>query len=232
MDVGSTLVGQELATRSEGKLMVDGMNLLGYDALVVGRQELRLGRETLLARAGEARFKLISANLLDAQTGKPLLAAYTVVERAGQRIAIVGLTGAEDLPQPPPPTLGLSIGDPIAAAREALKQLQGKAEAVVVLSRLGEETDRRLATEVTGIAAIVGTGLYAPSPGARVAQSSGTVLVCPGAMGEHLGVLDLKLDARGKPTAHSWQPLPLGKEIPDDPAMLELMARYGHQGAG
>lgn len=45
VDAGSSLLGEYVALKSEGRVSVEGMNLAQYDAMVVGRMDALLGLE-------------------------------------------------------------------------------------------------------------------------------------------------------------------------------------------
>lgn len=113
---------------------MEAMNRLGYDAMALGLTDFSLGREALVARAKEASFALVSANVLDSATGEPLFPAHVVLQQGGHKIAVVGLTGLDDMVGGR--SLGLKATDPIASARVAVARAREEADAVIVLSHL------------------------------------------------------------------------------------------------
>src|SRR5262249_28382411 len=85
-------------------------NLMGYDAMAVGNHELDYGpvgpdvapkrpgddpRGALKARIADARYPILSANLVDAATGRPFAGSSVMVERGGVKIGVIGLTTVE-----------------------------------------------------------------------------------------------------------------------------------------
>ena len=54
LDAGHTLYGQRLSSDSDGRVVVEAMNSMGYDAMAIGRMELAMGMVTLEQRAGDA----------------------------------------------------------------------------------------------------------------------------------------------------------------------------------
>ena len=71
--------------------LVDALNGLGYDAETPGNHEFNFGVPFFLRSMAGARYAVVAANLFG--TGdSTLFAPYTVVRRAGVRIAIGGLT--------------------------------------------------------------------------------------------------------------------------------------------
>lgn len=227
LDSGSTLLGEQLANSTQGKVMVEAMDSLGYDAMVAASSDFSLGREVVLARAKEASFATISANVVDAATGQRLFPSHAIVERGERKIAIIGLTGLGDLPSGN--DLGLRVLDPLTAAKDTVNQVRGQASVVLVLSHLGQDWDQRLASEVPGIAAVIGAGTYAPDKEAWVAPGTGTVVVHPGSQGEYLGVLRLRVNDEGRVVGSEWQARRLSGEYADDADMIELIARHSRQ---
>lgn len=71
------------------------MNLMGYDAMTIGNHEFNWGIDTLREIIAQADFPVLAANVWDENgellTGK----GYTIVERDGIRIAIIGVVTPE-----------------------------------------------------------------------------------------------------------------------------------------
>ena len=109
LDAGDTFEGGIASNISEGALVVDAYNALGYDALAIGNHEFDYGaiddaarggatpdmRGALKAAAARARFPFLAANLIDAATGRPVewpnVRPSTLVDAAGLRVGIVGV---------------------------------------------------------------------------------------------------------------------------------------------
>ena len=133
---------------------------MGVAAVNVGCLDLLLGAGFLRKEFSQG-LPLVSANLLDPSTKTPLLPAYKIKEVGGVRIAFFGLLPPESGPEIGPAIRAANegkilIGDPVDAARETVKKLQGKADLVVLLSDLGLSKDQLLARAVPGIHFILG----------------------------------------------------------------------------
>jgi len=223
LDAGGSLFGQALANASEGQVIVDAMNAMGYDAMAVGAAEVERGLDVLLQRAAEARFAVLSCNLVSASDGLPVFAPYLVIERGGRRFGVIGVSepALAELP-------GLSgrvlVVDPVEAVGQYLPAVQAQSDVVIVLSHLGFELDTWLAQSVPGIHVIVGGRsrrlLMAPE------LVGTTVLLQAGYDGEWLGRLDLALDAQGQPTEPRVEIITLGPEVESQPQMLALLDSY------
>ena len=77
-------------------MIIAAYNALGYDAVNLSHHDFWFGKATTLALLKDAKFAVISANLLDDKRDEPLVRPFTVKEIGGQRIAIVGV--AQRLP--------------------------------------------------------------------------------------------------------------------------------------
>jgi 5'-nucleotidase len=110
LDAGDTFQGGVESDLSEGAVVVDAYNALGYTALAMGNHEFDFGsadrpgarqdpeadpQGAIKARAAQAKFPFLAANLLDDRTGKrvdwPNVHASTMTDAAGLKIGIVGV---------------------------------------------------------------------------------------------------------------------------------------------
>jgi 5'-nucleotidase len=135
LDAGDMFQGTLASNRTEGAVVVSAYAALGYAAVAIGNHEFDYGpvgpaetprqpgddpRGALRARAAEAPFPFLDANLIDDATGahpswKNVVPA-TVREIAGVKIGIVGVTTAgTPLSTLPANFAGLSV-TPLAAA--------------------------------------------------------------------------------------------------------------------
>ncbi len=222
LDGGSTLLGMSLANNTAGRVIVQAMNAMGYDAMAIGTMDLNLGIDNLLQRAAEARFAILSCNIVDNQ-GKPIFAPYMVVEREGVRFGLIGLTEPEALTYVEPKE-SATVLDPLAALEAVLPEVRAKSDVVILLSHLGLDQDESLAKQVSGIAAIVGgrSRLLTVPP----LSAENTVIFQAGYDGEWLGRLNLELDGQGQVSAFSGEILSLGPDVEDNAAMVELVASF------
>ena len=138
-------------------LVIESFNLMGYDAVGIGEDDLILGKEFLLETSKKANFLLISSNLFDEASGKPLFQSSFIKETHGLRIGIFGLFSPEFFKGPSDPRRkGLSIRSPIETAQAVVKELRRKTDLIILLSHLGYAKDIELAQTVEGINIIVG----------------------------------------------------------------------------
>lgn len=144
LDGGDTFQGSWPVNRTFGMGSVQAFELLKVDAAAVGNHEFDYGagagsglRNALEAAAKEADFAWLAANIEHAD-GTPWqpegIAPWTVIERSGVKVGVIGLTTAET----PQTTLlanvaDLAFTDPVAAVRRALPELEAAGARVVVV---------------------------------------------------------------------------------------------------
>jgi 2',3'-cyclic-nucleotide 2'-phosphodiesterase (5'-nucleotidase family) len=145
---------------------------------------------------------LVSANLLNPSTKAPIFPPYIIKEVGGVRIAFLGLlppeSGAEISPAIRRANEGkILIADPVEAARETLRKIQGKADLVIILSDLGLYRDQMVAKEVPGIHFILGghEGRFTR----RAVRAGMTHLFQSSYKGMYVGRLQLTLESPSKP---------------------------------
>ncbi|MGE0816125.1 MAG: bifunctional UDP-sugar hydrolase/5'-nucleotidase [Vicinamibacterales bacterium] len=158
VDSGDTFQGGTESNLSEGAVVVDAYNALGYTAAAIGNHDFEFGavdtadaldtprgdpRGALKARAAQARYPLLAANLLEdgAPAAWPNVTPSAMVEAAGVRVGLVGVMTYEALSM----TLAANVGGlqttPLVAAvqREAEALRARGAQVVVVVSHAGGE---------------------------------------------------------------------------------------------
>jgi 5'-nucleotidase len=110
VDAGDTYQGGIESNLSEGAMVVDAYNAMGYTAAAIGNHEFDFGavdvdgrrrsahddpRGALKAIAARAKFPVLAANLIDDATGKVVAWANVrpsvIVDAAGVRVGIIGV---------------------------------------------------------------------------------------------------------------------------------------------
>ena len=199
------------------------MNLLGYDAMVLGNHEFDNPREVLMKQKVWAEFPFLSANVVNKDTGKNLVDPYIIKEFAGLKVAIFGLT-TEEAPilVLPGNVEDLEFKSPIATGKDIVRELRKEADVVIALTHLGfyEESgavckaagDFQLAGKVSGIDIIVGGHSHAEVKNPKVIGN--TLIVQAGEWSKYVGRLDLTIDSDAdKITEYSYQLIPVNTKI-------------------
>lgn len=227
LDAGDTLFGQQQpAQQTNAKILIDGMNLIGYDAMVIGDLDLQLGVDVLRQRIADAQFPILSANLIAVAENSLLAEPYTVVDVGGRKVGIIGLTWD-----------GISADDPSIKDKflllkadlvlpQYVAELSQQADIVILLSNMGFEEDQRLSTAVPGIDLIVGGRTRMVMESAWRNEKTGTLIVQAGAQGEWIGRRVLRIDSAGIVTQHQDELVYLTEDFVDDPEMRAFLDNY------
>jgi len=205
-DGGDQFQGTLFYTYYKGKLAAEMMNRLGYDAMTVGNHEFDDGPEVLRGFLNAVKFPVLMSNA--DVSAEPLLTGVleksAVIERAGERIGLIGLTPKDtDELASPGPNIGFT--DPVGAVQAEADRLTSEGiDKIVVLSHSGYGTDLRVARETTGVDVIVGghsnTYLANDDPdaaGPYPTMVGDTAVVQAYAYGKFLGELKVVFDEAG-----------------------------------
>ena len=67
------------------------INYMGYDAQVFGNHDVETGHAVYDKWIREVKCPMLGANIVETSTGKPYVKPYTIIEREGVKIAILGM---------------------------------------------------------------------------------------------------------------------------------------------
>lgn len=233
LDGGNTLWGDwpsHATKQSQGGLMVEAMNRMGYQAMALGEADLQLGVDVLRQRIAEAQFPVLSANVLVQATGDLVTAPYALLEIGGRQVGIIGLAGTGTNQT----IASMAIVDAAAAAAEYIKELEAQTDIIVVLSHLGWEAAVQLAEAVAGIDVIMDAGdsevrterWQSPQTHTLVCQLGPLGRENPGAV---VTLVRASIDSGGVVTAYSGDTIVLDGEWPKDAEMLQFLDSYEAQ---
>ncbi|NLG49081.1 MAG: multifunctional 2',3'-cyclic-nucleotide 2'-phosphodiesterase/5'-nucleotidase/3'-nucleotidase [Chloroflexi bacterium] len=239
VDAGDAFQGTLFFNQWQGEEEAYFMNALGYQAMTVGNHEFDSGPATLAEFIKAADFPVVSANLDVSQEAalKDLIKPYTIVTIGGEKIGVLGLSTPETvyISSPGP---NVKITDPIAAAKAAVKELEGQGvNKIVCLSHLGYPGDMSLAKAVDGIDVIVGghthtllgsmedaSGVY---PTIAKSPAGTTVLIVSAQdWGKYLGRLDVTFTAEGAVKSYQGAPIAIDESIAEDATVAADVARF------
>ncbi len=132
---GDMIQGNNWANLSQGESVIELMNLMRFDAMVVGNHEFDFGQEVLKKRISEARFPILGANVKGMEGLKP----YVIKELEGIKIAVIGVV-TEDTPVSTSPknVMGLEFLSPVTTDGEIYPRIKGTvSDLILVLSHIG-----------------------------------------------------------------------------------------------
>jgi 5'-nucleotidase len=145
LDAGDFSQGTPYFNFFNGRVEIDAMNRMKYDAGTLGNHEFDNGMDTLAVILKKAQFPMLSSNYkLDKTPLSGMLKPWVVIEKAGLRIGIMALNIN-------PKSLiiennykGLEYEDPIEKANEisAMLKKKEKCDVIICLSHLGADTTK------------------------------------------------------------------------------------------
>jgi 2',3'-cyclic-nucleotide 2'-phosphodiesterase (5'-nucleotidase family) len=142
---------------AKANLMVESLNLMGYDAIGIGDDDLTLGKEFLVELSKKAKFPFLSSNLMDAESGKPLFQSYLIKEINGLKVGIFSLLSPDTFAGSQDPRIkGLTLQNPAETAQRIIRELKPNVDLIILLSHLSYPKDVEMAQIVPGIQIIVG----------------------------------------------------------------------------
>ncbi|NPV05933.1 MAG: bifunctional metallophosphatase/5'-nucleotidase [Syntrophaceae bacterium] len=235
LSAGDMFQGTPISNLFRGRPVIEAMNRMGLDAMTVGNHEFDWGMEAFHDLRQAAAFPFLSANIVDGQGALlPGVKPYILVPRKGLKIAVIGITTPETHYATKPGNLQ---GYRVIAVEKVLPALIGKvrqegAGTVIVLSHLGLDEDREMASKVGGIDLIVGGHSHTEVKTPVVVGS--TIIVQAGYYGQHLGVLKISVDkASGKIVRHPargiLRKVRSGPADPVDEKVESIVRRYDSQ---
>ena len=204
VDAGDFCQGTPYFNFYHGRVELDAMNKMGYDAATLGNHEFDNGLDTLAAVLKTARFPIVCANYDFTGTAmEGVVQRYTIVRKGGLKIGIFGLGCnpkgiISDKNFEPAKYL-----DPYEVAQEVADELRAaKCDIVICLSHLGtygkadeDVSDVSMVKKTRGIDVVVGGHTHKLYDNLRVPNLDGdSVPVCQmGKSGAFLGKIMLNL---------------------------------------
>lgn len=97
LDNGDILQGQpscyyyNYIARDSQNIAAKVVNYLGYDAEAMGNHDVETGHEVYDKWAKELKCPLLGANIIDVKTGEPYFPPYTIINRSGVKVAVIGM---------------------------------------------------------------------------------------------------------------------------------------------
>jgi 5'-nucleotidase/UDP-sugar diphosphatase len=200
IDGGDALGASPLARFDQGALVSELLARSGYDAMAVGNHEFDYGLDTLRVRTSRMAFPALAANVQVA--GENPFKKWVVVERAGLRIALVGLLSpATAKVINPLRNPGLKIDAPAATLEQILPSLRDSSDYIIALVHMEEDEALELAQRFAEVDLFVAGGFRRPRTERAAPHwlqlAGGTRVLCTPGRGAYLGRIDIELERRG-----------------------------------
>ncbi len=197
LDNGDTFHGTMAAVQTRGSALMAPLGCLGLDAMTA-HWEFAYGLDRLRDISAELAYPLLAANCHVQAPDSGGFRPFTLIERGGVKVGVVGLAAVVAghlLPPDARQAVELTVGDVELRRLIPLLRRDHAAELVVVLSHLGFPQDCKLAAAVPGIDVILSGHTH--NRLVRPAVVGDTLIMQSGAHGSFVGRLDLRVAPDG-----------------------------------
>ena len=247
MDAGDIYTGA-LSKKSKGKLPWDLYSAMGYDVLTLGNHEFEYGWESLVETAPRASFPVLNANIVYEASGSLLAQPYTMLERDGVRIGVIGVMGVDAFYNTMAKfhRIGLTIKDPTETAQYWADKIRDDVHMIVVLThqnktapmqtnkeddpsvQRGFDEDYAMAGKLRGVDAIFGGHSDNGLPAPVVHPETRTVIGITFGQGMHLGYTKFRVDTDSSEVSYLGGHLIAvdSEKLPAEERTTELIERY------
>lgn len=216
-DAGDIFTGA-LSKATHGQLPFDLYSAMGYDCMTLGNHEFEYGWQKLLESKQRARFPVLNANIFYKGTDINYGQAYTILEKEGVRIGLIGAMGIEAFKYTinPHHVKELEVRDPIPIVQKWVDKLRPEVDLIVVLThqnksapmqsdkevdpsaQRGFDEDYAMAGALSGVDVILGghsdNGLWEPVRHPK----TGTLIGITFGQGKYLGYMKLSINKKSK----------------------------------
>ncbi|MDI6513169.1 metallophosphoesterase, partial [Bacillus wiedmannii] len=199
VDAGDTIQGNsvELFNDQPQSPMMVAMNAMGYDAWAFGNHEFNFGLDTLKKVSEQYKGKTLAGNIYK-ENGERFLPAYTIVEKGGIKVGIIGMNTPmiSDFEKGTDHLDGLVVKNPVEETKKAIKELEGKVDVMVGVMHMGLENENGIPG--TGVQDIANacpelSAIFAAHMHKLVKKEvvNGVIITEPDKYGTHISRIDL-----------------------------------------
>lgn len=208
LDGGDTWHGSMTSLRTKGQDMVNVMNALGVEGMT-SHWEWTFGQDRVKEIVDALPFPFLGANIFDVEWDEPAFDPYTIIEKAGVRVGVIG----QAFPYMPIANPKWMFPDYSFGIREermqaVVDELRGteKVDLVVCLSHNGFDVDQKMAGRVKGIDVILTGHTHDAVPEPVLVGE--TILIASGSNGKFVSRVDLDVrDGRMMGFRHKLIPI-------------------------
>lgn len=236
VDAGDTIQGNFVETFKEEATdpMMLGFNEMKYDVWVLGNHEFDFGLKVLNRSLTQFKGQSLAGNI-QRPDGNPFLPSYTIIERDGIKIGVIGMDTpmTQVFAEGTNRLEGMTFTNPTLEVQKVIKQIDPQVDAIILVAHMGLENENDIAnTGVTDIAngnpeldAIVAGHMHTRIDKAVV---NGVIITEPDKYGRALSRIDLQFEEQnGKFTLVNKDSLTYKiKDITSDSKMESLYEPY------
>ncbi len=158
LDSGDSAASGNVTWRSSGERPHIIMTEAGYDAMCMGNREFHFFCPGLVGKLKNIAFPVLSANFRLRKTDCPVtVAESTIIERAGERIGIIGLSVPRVTKDMKMQAISAAyLDDPLETAKQIVPEMKSRCDYLIALTHIGIVLDREIAEKVPGIDLVLG----------------------------------------------------------------------------
>ncbi len=242
VDSGALFPVNGLNKKMRAELALDSMKVMDYDAVNISPIELLFGIKALRQWEESSGLPFLASNLVHKADNKPFARTHVTITIGATTVAVLGImheNAFDHLPNPTPLN-HLRILPPAEALASLTAELKGKADIIVLLSRLSHKDTAALIADMPEITLATSgrnehkDGKHANdkqkdshqkkdcAPGMAV-DATGRQRVFPVEfLARNLGHLALNLDTAGRIVDQRIDMIALDEQIEKDPRILAL----------
>jgi 2',3'-cyclic-nucleotide 2'-phosphodiesterase (5'-nucleotidase family) len=164
-------------------------NQFDCEVLNVGTNDMANGMAYLLALEGKAKFRFISANIADRKSGKLVFKPYEIINIAGRKIGVIGVTGGN------PNVEEVQFLDVVESINGIVPELKKKTDLTILLANVGEMDLKKIAQQCEDIDFVVRSR---SSQVLSTPQKTGkTRIIQMGYQGKYAGIVYVNMQDKG-----------------------------------
>ena len=112
------------------------MNEIGYDVWVTGNHEYNFGGDVLKKVISQQKAKVLTGNVKDPE-GKPLADSYTIIEKGGAKIGIIGMVTPNITRWDSANLEGWIVTDPVEETRKIIDEIKDQTDVLIAVMHMG-----------------------------------------------------------------------------------------------
>lgn len=225
VDAGDAIQDNNLVNMSKGASAIKFFNAVGYDAQTLGNHEFDYGQAVLETRLKEAKYDIVSANIIVKATGKTYIKPSTIIQKGDVKIGVFGLSTPETMVSTNPKNVRglifLDHGELYKCAQQQVDELkQAGCDVIVALAHIGSTKKAGYATSEDIIANVKGIDVYIDGHDHTVKnfENPGSALhVSTGSYTKNIGVVKFE---NGKWVSDAYA---YGRFVQEDTAVKKLV---------
>lgn len=112
------------------------MNEIGYDVWVTGNHEYNFGGDVLKKVISQQKAKVLTGNVKDPE-GKPLADSYTIIEKGGAKIGIIGMVTPNITRWDSANLEGWTVTNPVEETRKIIDEIKDQTDVLIAVMHMG-----------------------------------------------------------------------------------------------